>query len=328
MIHIYSFQFFVIQQKFVEDRQITLEVCTFMVNKLLNLVILMRPKHYIKNLLIFVPIIFSDKQKYFQDFKQLILGFCVFCLLSSAVYVMNDIKDMEQDRLHPIKKNRPIANGDITINEGWGTLCLLLFLCFILNFPLSMDNVLFWIVPVTYFIFNIIYSHGGKNYPILDIMLLSLGFVLRVYYGGILARVEVSSWLYFTTLSAALYLSVGKRRNEFLYKTEKMTRKSLSHYNKEFLDGSLQCCLTLTIIFYSLWAMSFDTKYPKSFVKVIYTVPLVITILFKYHLNIYSNLAFADPLEVIFSDKILIILIIFYSFIILNNVFNVNNVYI
>ena len=151
------------------------------------------------------------------------------------------------------------------------------------------------------------YTMKLKNIPLLDVTILALGFLIRVLYGGALINVEVSSWLFLTVLSISFYLGLGKRRNE-LKVQEKVgnTRNVLKYYNKEFLDKNMYMCLCMTIIFYSLWCQDLNYEY------IMWTVPLVILICMKYSLNIESNSS-GDPVEVVFKDKVLIVLGLVYA---------------
>ena len=149
---------------------------------------------------------------------------------------------------------------------------------------------------------NIGYSFGLKNKPIIDIIILVSGFVIRVMVGGVVANIEISNWLYLTILSISTYLGLGKRRNE-LRKNDKLdTRKVLKYYSKEFLDKNMYMCMSLAICFFSLWTMQNENK------MMIWTVPIVIILALCYSLDIEKEEAYGDPIEVIMSDKKIILL--------------------
>ena len=143
-------------------------------------------------------------------------------------------------------------------------------------------------------------------------MILALGFLIRVLYGGALINVEVSNWLFLTVLSISFYLGLGKRRNELIAqeKTGNTTRSVLKYYNKEFLDKNMYMCLSMTIIFYSLWCQDLNSDY------IMWTIPIVLLICMKYSLNIESNSS-GDPVEVLLKDKILMLLVGIYAIAIL-----------
>lgn len=277
--------------------------------KLLSYLKLMRVKHYIKNLLIFLPLIFSmnfyDLNK---DIKTLI-GFILFSLVSSIIYIINDINDIEKDKKHPKKCKRPLASGELTKKEAYILLIILALIVIIGNVILRAS----WysiVILVSYLILNILYSKILKNIPIIDVICLVIGFVLRVIYGASLIDVQVSNWLYLTIISFAFYLALGKRRNELQAGGD--TRKVLKFYNKEFLDKNMYMFLTLMLVFYSMWCVD-ESNIAKFDNKLIYTVPILMIIAMKYSFNI-ENSAEGDPVEVLLSDKVLIILVLLFIF--------------
>ena len=237
-----------------------------------------------------------------------ILGFISFSFASSTIYIINDIKDKEKDQNHPTKKNRPIAAGTISVPNALILAILLLILTIAILIYLSAFKKFISIYIITYILINIMYSFGLKNIPLLDVFILALGFLIRVLYGGALINVEVSTWLFLTVLSISFYLGLGKRRNELMAQKnpENITRNVLKYYNKEFLDKNMYMCLSMTIIFYSLWCQDLNSKY------IMWTIPLVLLICMKYSLNIESNSS-GDPVEVLLKDKVLILLIGIYA---------------
>lgn len=264
---------------------------------------LIRIKHWIKNVLIFLPM-FCGKALNIQNIIITILGFISFSLSASFIYIINDIKDIEKDKLHPRKKKRPIASGKISKNKALFISIILFSLSFILDY-LTHNNLftIHFYLLISYIIINVLYSFGLKNIAILDIVFLSLGFVIRVYYGASLINIKVSDWLFLTILSSALFLVLGKRKKELI--TNKNVRKSLLDYNEIFLNNFQNITLTLTLVFYSLWAMEQNIKF------MIYTVLLVIVIFMRYLLIVEKNNE-GDPATIFYSDKILIILSLIY----------------
>lgn len=267
---------------------------------------LIRVKHYLKNLLIFFPLFFSHNLFNLNLLLKLILTFLSFCFACSIVYIVNDIKDIDKDKLHEKKKKRPIASGKISVKNSLFVILVLVILSS-LCFYFSGANIIASIYIVVYIFINLLYSFGLKNIPLLDIVILSSGFLIRVLYGGVIADIEVSNWLYLTVLSMAFFLVIGKRRNE-INSTKGETRKVLKYYTKNFLDKNMYMCLSLAIVFYSLWTT--DGSSTNSLL--ILTVPLVIIICMKYSMNI-ENGGDADPIEVIYNDKLLLLLIIIYG---------------
>lgn len=273
--------------------------------KLKNILKLMRIKHYLKNGLIFLPLIFNSQLFEKKPLLMTFYGFISFCLISSAVYVINDIKDVEKDRMHKIKKNRPIASGAISIKEA-----ILLFIVLII-FSLSINIFIIKkfssiLLISLYLILNIMYSLGLKNIPIIDVVILVSGFVIRVIYGASIMSIEISKWLYLTVMSGSFFMGFGKRRNEII-KQGNDSRAVLKYYTKDYLDKFMYACLVLTLMFYSLWSVDTSTT-AKFGENMIYTIPLVMIIFMKYCLDIEGN-SYGDPVDVITSDKILMCMV-------------------
>lgn len=277
--------------------------------KIFNFLKLVRVKHYLKNFLIFLPIIFSGNLFQFNSFFKTIIGFFVFSFTCSIVYIINDINDKEKDKLHDKKKNRPIASGKISVKEA---LCLIGFLVVIVGFSIICTNLRLYsfLYVIIYFVINIAYSFGFKNVVLLDIIILTIGFILRVLFGASIIGVEVSNWLYLTVISMAFYLALGKRRGEII-KTSEKTRKVLQYYTKEFLDKCMYMCLTLAIVFYSLWTVDIHVI-DRINSNLVWTVPVVIIICMRYSMIIESDND-GDPVEVVVHDKALLFLILTYA---------------
>ena len=268
---------------------------------------LIRIKHWIKNFLIFVPMLCARVIN-LNNIYVIILGFFSFCFASSFIYIMNDIKDIEKDKLHPVKKNRPLASGKITKRNGIILSVIMLVISLALSI-LAQKKIISssLIILLSYIVINIFYSFELKNYAIIDVVLLTAGFVLRVYYGAALLNIVVSSWLFLTVMSGALFLGLGKRKKELI--NHKDVRTSLEEYNENFLDKFQYTCLSLTLVFYSLWAMEQDIKY------ILYTIPMVVTIFMRYCLVVEKNTE-GDPATILYSDKILMgLCVIFAAFI-------------
>ncbi len=270
---------------------------------------LIRIKHWLKNGLIFFPLVFGGCLFDANLFAKVCIGFFAFSLSASAIYIINDILDIENDRRHATKRNRPLASGAISVRSARLTCGLILVGVVALNFLVAADNLLMWSVLALYIVINFTYSMGLKNVALLDIFILVLGYILRIYYGGLIAGIEVSSWLYLTVVSMAFFLGLGKRRNEM--KTQEVeTRKVLKQYNTSFLEKNMYMCLGLTIAFYSLWCQSIVESRETPFILL--TIPLVFTICMKYSLNVEGN-SDGDPVEVVFSDKALLLLMGVYA---------------
>jgi len=276
---------------------------------------LMRIHHYLKNVLIFLPLIFSQNLFDGNLFKKTILGFLSFSILSSIVYVINDIQDVEKDRRHSTKCKRPIASGAVSVKSAYTLIIIISIIGVLLNYLACGLNFKAWALVIMYIGFNFAYSMGFKNLPIIDITILVSGFLLRVLYGSAITNIEVSKWLYLTVIAMSFYLGLGKRRNELKTEGDK-TRKVLKYYNHGFLDKNMYMCLGLTIVFYSLWCVDPITIQRYSNSNIVWTVPLVMLICMKYSLNIEGD-SDGDPVSVLLKDKILIGMVLLYSVILL-----------
>lgn len=272
---------------------------------------LMRVHHYIKNILIFLPLIYGGKLSDSQLVYQAICGFLSFSLIASVIYIINDINDVEKDRLHVTKCKRPIASGEVSVTEAWCLVGVIVTLGIAFQYLSSGVRSISWLFIATYFVLNLMYSKGLKNVPIVDIAILASGFLLRILYGSAVTGIETSNWLYLTILAISFYLGLGKRRNELQDKGEQ-TREVLKHYNYSFLDKNMYTCLSLAIVFYALWCVDPTTIARYSNGAIVWTVPLVILIAMKYSLNLESD-SDGDPVEVILRDKVLLLLLFIYG---------------
>lgn len=273
---------------------------------------LIRAKHWLKNGLIFLPIFFSLNLFNLNYFLICLLAFIVFCFTSSIVYILNDMSDIEKDKLHPVKKFRPLASGEVSKKQAYIVMLLLAIVIAIIMvfFFKTTKNIFVILIPLIYLILNILYSKKLKNEPIIDVVILVSGFVLRVMYGGVVVDVEVSKFLYLMIIFGSFYLGFGKRRNEII-KNGNKSRKVLSLYNKEFLDKNMYVCLGLAIVSYTLWCVDPATVARIGNDYLFWTIPLVMIILQLYSLNIEGN-SHGDPIEVVLSDKKLIAIVILY----------------
>jgi 4-hydroxybenzoate polyprenyltransferase len=267
----------------------------------------MRPKHYLKNFLIFSPLVFGGVLFDSHYLLKGIYSFIAFSMVASAVYIFNDIQDKNQDRKHPKKKNRPIAAGLISVRSAFAFSLVLLIIAAIFQ-GLAGWHLLSASFLLFYLLINIGYSFGLKNLPIIDVAILSLGFVLRVLYGGYSVGIGVSKWLYLAVLAFSFYLGLGKRRNEIKINGQH-TRKVNRHYNQDFLDKNMYVCFALTIVYYSLWAIDPAQQHKRMYL----TIPIVLIIAMLYSLTVESSDSDGDPINVLLGNKTLLILSLFYS---------------
>lgn len=263
---------------------------------------LLRVKHYIKNLLIFIPMFFGGVIFEKERLIKASLGFVCFCLISSAIYILNDYRDIEKDRKHPTKKNRPLASGRVKPNNAIIIMVMLVAIAMVISIKLKTIEGACCLL--LYFVLNVAYSMGLKNKPIIDVVILASGFVIRVMYGGYITGVEISQWLYLVVTTGSLYMGLGKRRNELKAQTD--TREVLKYYNESFLDKNMYVCLALANVFYALWTIDMNSPY------ISWTVPVFIVMLMCYSLDTEGN-SEGDPVEVILKDRVLISIILVYA---------------
>ena len=250
--------------------------------KILKLISLARPKQWMKNLFVFAPILFAGQLLNFDLMLKNILAFIAFSLTSSVVYIINDIVDREADRAHKKKRFRPLASGEVNVKESVLFAAVIGLIAVIILFKLSY---VFSIVVGIYLILNIMYTIKLKHIVILDVFIISLGFMLRVEGGAAAISVPISSWMILTTMFLSLFLAISKRRAE-LSASEidnvENQRKVLGHYDISFTDQMNTVAVTGTIICYALYTVSDRTVNTFHTENLIYTTPFVIYGMFRY----------------------------------------------
>jgi 4-hydroxybenzoate polyprenyltransferase len=262
----------------------------------------MRPRQWVtKNVFIFAALVF-DKQLFILDsFLRTLAGFALFCLISSSVYIFNDIADVEADRQHPEKKNRPIASGRLPLTAAWTAGILLTIVTLTAGYLISPS---FGYVIGAYFLINLAYSKWLKHIPILDVLVISTGFVLRVGAGVTLIHVErFSPWLYVVMTLLSLFLGFGKRRAELalLAQGAGSHRKVLDGYTLPLLDQYIMIVSGTTIVAYSLYTFS-APNLPNNHTMML-TIPFVVYAIFRYLYLIEVKRAGGAPEEVLLSDR-------------------------
>lgn len=215
----------------------------------------LRMHQWTKNLFLFLPLFFAGAFLEWNALLSCILGFILFSLTASAVYIINDIRDVEEDRLHPEKKNRPFASGTWSIRSG--QLLALLFIGGSFSAAYLLQPHFFWVL-FAYFAINLAYSAGLKKVALLDITMIATGFVLRVVAGGVLAVVPISSWIIIMTFLLALFLGLAKRRDDLLILRDsgKKMRQSLDGYNLPFIQSAMVLMAGVVMVSYIMYTMS------------------------------------------------------------------------
>ena len=215
----------------------------------------LRMHQWTKNLFLFLPLFFAGAFLEWNALLSCILGFILFSLTASAVYIINDIRDVEEDRLHPEKKNRPFASGAWSVRSG--QLLALLFIGGSFSAAYLLQPHFFWVL-FAYFAINLAYSAGLKKVALLDITMIATGFVLRVVAGGVLAVVPISSWIIIMTFLLALFLGLAKRRDDLLILRDsgKKMRQSLDGYNLPFIQSAMVLMAGVVMVSYIMYTMS------------------------------------------------------------------------
>lgn len=261
----------------------------------------MRPRQWAKNVFIFAALVFDEQLTQKEPLLRTIAGFVLLCLISSAVYLLNDVADVESDRQHPTKRNRPIAAGQLSI-----PLALVLAIAmavFALAAGFALEPSFGWIITL-YFVINLLYSLWLKHKPIIDVMIIAAGFVLRVAAGVVLIEVtRFSPWLYVCTTLLALIIGFGKRRAEIILLADGANahRKVLDGYTIGFLDQLIVVVSATTIMAYSLYTFS-ALNLPSNHLMML-TIPFVIYGVFRYLYLIHVEDAGGAPEELILSDR-------------------------
>ncbi len=259
----------------------------------------MRPRQYTKNAFIFAPLFFDRQLFNPHSFLLTFLGFINLCILSSGVYVLNDIVDVDADRNHPQKKYRPIASGKISIPRA-RLFCLILFIiAFSMAFLINRE---FFLLCLMMTVINLAYSYKLKHIPLVDIITIGILFLIRVYSGAVLIKVQIfSPWLYIVTFMLALYLGFGKRRAELASLQNNTTRPVLDGYTVPFLDQLISIISAVIIISYALYTFSGPSVPDNN--RMLLTIPFVVYGIFRYLYLLQIKHQGGAPEEVLLSDR-------------------------
>ncbi len=261
----------------------------------------MRIYQWIKNTFVLIPLVFDRQLFLIEPLTRTIIGFFLFCLVSSSVYLINDILDVEADRKHPKKKARPIASGDLPIPIAIGSAVFLILVSITGAYFLSKP---FLFILIVYFLINLAYSMRLKHVPLLDVIIIAAGFVLRVAAGVSIIQVErFSPWLYVVTTVLALFFGLGKRRGELatVQQNNNEQRKVLDGYTIPLLDQLITIISATTIISYSLYTFS-APNLPDNHAMML-TIPFAIYGIFRYLFLLQVKKEGGAPDELVLSDR-------------------------
>lgn len=276
----------------------------------------LRPKQWTKNAVVLAALVFAlgdTRQHVGLDLlQQAIEAMLIFCAVSSAVYLLNDLRDIEQDRLHPVKRERPIASGELAAGAAWG-LALVLGLGGLAASWLLINRE-FTGVIAGYLVLQICYTCGLKRVALVDIFIIAAGFVLRALAGAVATGVTISPWLLLCTLLLALFLALCKRRHELVVMHDGggETRASLRQYNEKVLDQLIAMMGAATVVCYALYTLSAETIEKFGTMKLGFTIPFVIFGVFRYVDNVYRRELGGRPEQILLTDRVLLVDIALY----------------
>ena len=275
----------------------------------------MRPRQWTKNLALFVGLVFAQQLFTLTSFERACVAFVVFCLASSCVYIFNDLLDLERDRQHPTKSQRPLASGDLPISWAITTIGILLLCCagltlLLFRMPIQQTdifaslggaNVLFALTVVTYLILMALYSVWLKHIVLLDVFIIASGFVLRILAGTVVIPVMISPWLYLVTILLSLFLALSKRRHELVLLQGEASnhRQILKEYSLPLLDQLITIVMAATIMAYSLYTF----QGPTGNHRLMITIPLVLYGMFRYLYLMHMRMEGGSPEEVLLRDR-------------------------
>ncbi len=272
-------------------------------------VALIRPFQWIKNLLVFAPVFFAGGAFNAAVFSQAIAAAIIFCAVSSSMYVFNDIRDFDQDKLHPTKRFRPLASGKVGVGVGWSILFLFLLITAVGLYLVPA------IIPVivAYVVLNSLYSLGLKHIAVLDLICVSLSYILRILAGGLATKIFISPWIVLCVLFGSLFVIIGKRRAEFRHDNRRIV---LEKYSPEALNFMLAGSASLAIMAYGIWSViEHESRY------LVYSTIFVVFVFFRMLNRIYTHPHDAEaPERLVFKDRwiflgfVLWVLYIFFVF--------------
>lgn len=270
--------------------------------QLLGLIKLMRPRQWVKNAFVLAPLVFAGEFLDVDAVARALVAALLFCMASSATYVVNDIHDIDRDRRHPIKsKSRPLAAG--IVSRGAALVLLAFLYVGLIGGGLIFPKVI--MVIAGYIALNLAYTFVLKHQPVIDIFTIAIGFVLRVYAGAMALEVPVSSWMFITTLCLALYLAAVKRRQE-LSQSGTEGRKVLEKYSIALVDRYAEMSATGALLFYSMFVMSAKPE-------LVVTVPLVLFGLFRYWFVVESLEGGESPTDALLADWQLLLTVVLWG---------------
>ena len=282
---------------------------SFMSLSLSTLLNLMRVRQYVKNLFIFMPLFFVGDMANIPQLFAAFWAFLAFSLACSAVYIFNDLGDIEQDKLHPLKRNRPLAAKLLSAQKAIYIMLVTLLFAMTLMYFVSVSALM---VMTVYILVNILYSLWLKNIAVLDVLLIAAGFVLRLYTGSVVTNVPLSIWIVVMTFLLALFIALAKRRDDVLLSTQKgkAMRTAIAGYHLKFLDTALLVTAVITIIAYFFYTISPEVTARLSVNYLYVSTLFVIAGILRYLKLTFIDHSSGSPIQLLFKDALMQIIII------------------
>ena len=276
-------------------------------------IILLRPKHWAKNLFLFVPLFFAGRFFELDEIVLLAAGFFSFSFLASSIYIINDYRDIEDDKKHPEKRRRPLASGAVNKTYALVLSVSLTIIGFILAYLVDRSGKFLFISGI-YYIMNLLYSFGLKNIAIVDILILAAGFVLRVKGGAELAHLNTTEWFIIMTFLLALFMAIAKRRDDVMLKISTGTemRKSMKGYSLEFLNMMLGLFCAILIVSYINFTVT-PAAHEKYGYRLFYTSLFVIAALMRYLQITFIHNKAGSPTDVLYKDRFIQITLLLWA---------------
>jgi 4-hydroxybenzoate polyprenyltransferase len=279
------------------------------IGKINNILRLARVQQYIKNLFIFVPLFFAGQITDLELLLNVLIAFIAFSISASSIYILNDSLDIEEDRQHPQKKFRPLASGDISKK----TALVLMFIFFIIG--ISMMGALSFqafVILGAYITLNIVYSYYLKHIAIIDVTIIAIGFVLRLFVGSVVAEIQLSLWIILMTFLLSLFIALSKRRSDFLIylNTGNKMRNVIDGYNLKFTEGAMVIMASVVIVTYTFYATSIEVVQRVQSEYLYLTTLFVILGIMRYLQVVFVENEGSSPTKIVFKDKFMQITIL------------------
>ncbi len=276
-----------------------------------NYINLLRPKDWAKNLFLYIPVFFGGLAFSPETLIKVLEGFACFCLIASSIYIINDYRDIEEDRLHPVKSKRALASA--VVNTNLALLISIIFLTIGLTWAFFIRDKFFFVLSI-YFLLNLAYSLGLKKIAILDILIIAIGFVLRVKAGAVIARIGLSEWLTIMIFLLALFLAIAKRRDDVLIKLDSGNemRQAIKGYNVEFINVALSLICAVMIVAYFMYTMSDEVRIRLGTYRLYYTCFFVVAGILRYLQIIFVKRDSESPVKILYKDRFIQATILFW----------------